>query len=74
MNRKVLEQFQTTHLDPETTTTLPTNLARRLAVRPDYKSGAQRRLDNEELLFYNTLLKDKGKEAAEAWLNERWHT
>ncbi len=68
----VYKQFQTTYLDPDTPTTLPTNLARRLAVRPDYKDGAQRRLDSEELLFYNTLLKDKGKEAADIWLNERW--
>ncbi len=74
MSRKGLEQFQTTYLDPKVVTTLPSNLARRLAVRPEYKNGVERRLDSEELLFYNTLLKDKGKEAADSWLNERWET
>ncbi len=74
MSRKALEQFQITHLDPETTTTLPSNLALRLAARSEYQTTTERRLDSEELLFYNTLLKDKGKEAADAWLNERWHT
>ena len=73
MSRTALEQFQTTYLDPDTPTTLPTKLARRIAVRPDYQITAEKRLDPIEIQVYNTLLKDKGKETADAWLNERWN-
>lgn len=46
--------------------------AKKLALRSDQQTGPQRRATSEELLFYNTLLKDRGKRIADKWLNERW--
>ena len=72
MSHKVYVQFQTTHLDPEVTTTLPSSVARSLAVRADYKNSIAKRLDDTEVQAYNAILADKGKEAADEWLTELW--
>jgi hypothetical protein len=47
-------------------------VAEKLATRPDFENGPVRRADSEELRVYNTILEDKGKEAADEWLNELW--
>ena len=43
-----------------------------LALRDDQTTGPIRKLNSEGLLFYNTVLADKGKEAADKWLTEHW--
>jgi hypothetical protein len=65
-------EFQTTHTDPDVEITLPTNIARKLSKRPDYKPGTPKVANRKELHTYNTLLADNGKEAADQWLNREW--
>jgi len=51
-----------------------TQVAVRLAVRPDYQNGPCKRAYDQELSIYNTVLTDNGKEAADQWLNREWQS
>ena len=73
-NSETYEHFQTTHGDPDHKPALPSNIAKKLATRSDYRTGVPTVASPEELLQYNTILKDKGKEAADKWLTEAWQS
>ncbi len=64
--------FHTIYTDPERDVVLPGTLAEKLATRPDYLPGLVRIATKPELKEYNAIIKDKGPEAAKAWLTEQW--
>lgn len=50
----------------------PVATARRLVVGRDYLPSVPKLLSVQNLLHYNTILQDTGKEAADKWLTELW--
>lgn len=72
MSRKVLEQFQISHQDPSRPSVLPSNIAVRLAQRPDYKNGSVQRATDDQIAEYNAILAHDGKQAADRWLDTLW--
>jgi hypothetical protein len=49
-------------------------VAEKLAVRPDYQNGPCITARREEVIIYNTVLADNGKEAADQWLGRIWQS
>ena len=39
---------------------------------PDYQNSSGKQATEDEVATYNIILADKGKEAADDWLNELW--
>ena len=66
------EVFHTIYTDPEKQPILPGNIAQKLATREDYLPSDCRTATANELKKYNTILKDKGTEAAKQWLTNQW--